>query len=62
MFPDIKNLIDNFHMTKKCLFSRMSGSGSTCFGLYEKKFEAQQAKKYLENKFPKAWIKVTKIS
>ena len=61
MYPVIENLIDSFHKTSGCLISRMSGSGSTCFGLYEKKVEAEKAKKHLLNKFPNAWIKVAKI-
>ena len=48
MYPVIKNLIDSFHTTSGCLISRMSGSGSTCFGLYEKKVEAENAKKHLK--------------
>ncbi|MFL2812240.1 MAG: 4-(cytidine 5'-diphospho)-2-C-methyl-D-erythritol kinase [Paracoccaceae bacterium] len=61
MYPAIKNLIDSLHTTSGCLISRMSGSGSTCFGLYEKKDDAKKAKKHLTNKFPNAWIKVAKI-
>ena len=61
MYPVIKNLIDSFQTTRGCLISRMSGSGSTCFGLYEKKVEAENAKKHLLYKFPNAWIKVAKI-
>jgi len=60
-FPDIKNLINSLNLTSGCLVARMSGSGSTCFGLYEKKHEAEKAKKHLFNKFPNAWIKVAKI-
>ena len=60
-FPNIKNLINSLNLTSGCLVARMSGSGSTCFGLYEKKHEAEKAKKHLFNKFPNAWIKVAKI-
>lgn len=60
-FPSIKILLDHFEMTSGCLISRMSGSGSTCFGLYEKKSEAVKAKNFLLQKFPKSWIKVAKI-
>ena len=60
-FPNIKNLINSLNLTSGCLVARMSGSGSTCFGLYEKKHEAEKAKKHLLNKFPNAWIKVAKI-
>ena len=60
-FPSINDLINSLNLTNGCLVARMSGSGSTCFGLYEKKDEAEKAKKHLFNKFPNAWIKVAKI-
>ena len=60
-YPAINNLINSLNSTSGCLVARMSGSGSTCFGLYEKKHEAEKAKKHLFNKFPNAWIKVAKI-
>ncbi len=60
-YPAINDLINSLNLTSGCLVSRMSGSGSTCFGLYEKKLEAEKAKKHLFNKFPNAWIKVAKI-
>ena len=60
-FPTINDLINSLNLTSGCLVARMSGSGSTCFGLYEKKDEAEKAKKHLLNKFPNAWIKVAKI-
>ena len=60
-YPAINVLINSINLTCGCLISRMSGSGSTCFGLYENKVEAEKAKKHLLNKFPNAWIKVAKI-
>ena len=60
-YPAINDLINSLNLTSGCLVARMSGSGSTCFGLYEKKHEAEKAKKHLLNKFPNAWIKVAKI-
>ena len=60
-FPIINDLINSLNLTRGCLVARMSGSGSTCFGLYETKDEAEKAKKHLLNKFPNAWIKVAKI-
>ena len=60
-YPAINDLINSLNLTNGCLVARMSGSGSTCFGLYEKKHEAEKAKKHLFNKFPNAWIKVAKI-
>ncbi len=61
LFPIIKNLIDSFQSTNGCLISRMTGSGSTCFGLYEKKFEAESAKRRILKTFPKAWVRIAKI-
>ena len=60
-FPIINDLINSLNLTSGCLVARMSGSGSTCFGLYETKDEAEKAKNHLLNKFPNAWIKVAKI-
>ena len=60
-YPAINDLINSLNLTSGCLVTRMSGSGSTCFGLYEKKVEAENARKLLLNKFPNAWIKVAKI-
>ena len=60
-YPTINDLINSLNITSGCLVARMSGSGSTCFGLYEKKHEAEKAKKHLFNKFPNGWIKVAKI-
>ena len=60
-YPAINDLINSLNLTSGCLVARMSGSGSTCFGLFEKKHEAEKAKKLLFNKFPNAWIKVAKI-
>ena len=60
-FPIINDLINSLNLTRGCLVARMSGSGSTCFGLYEKKDEAEKARKHLLNNFPNAWIKVAKI-
>ena len=60
-YPAINDLINSLNLTNGCLVARMSGSGSTCFGLYEKKDEAEKANKHLLNKFPNAWIKVAKI-
>ena len=35
-------------MQQNCLISRMSGSGSTCFGIFEKKEDVLNAKKEAE--------------
>ena len=48
-YPAINDLINSLNLTSGCLVARMSGSGSTCFGLYEKKHEAEKAKKEINS-------------
>ena len=39
----------------------MTGSGATCFGIYENKDDAISAENLLREKFKKMWIKRTQI-
>ncbi|WP_240386422.1 4-(cytidine 5'-diphospho)-2-C-methyl-D-erythritol kinase [Asaia bogorensis] len=43
LHPVIGTVLDALAGTESCLFSRMSGSGATCFGLYENLPEAMRA-------------------
>ncbi|MDB9760935.1 hypothetical protein OAB59_03120 [Pelagibacteraceae bacterium] len=45
---------------KNCLFSRMTGSGSVCFGIFQKRESASLATKVLKKKFPNYWCVLTK--
>ena len=47
--------------TKGCALSRMSGSGSTCFGLFETKEAAKGAANYILNKHPSWWVRATRL-
>ena len=47
----INDLLDFIKMQKNCLVSRMSGSGSTCFGIFEKEEDALNAKVEAEKKY-----------
>ena len=42
------------------VLSRMSGSGSSCFAIYNKASELQMAKKTMKALYPKAWIALAK--
>jgi 4-diphosphocytidyl-2-C-methyl-D-erythritol kinase len=42
-----------------CDIARMSGSGATCFGLFQKISQAQQAAHTLNQKLPEWWVKAT---
>ena len=33
-YPKIKSILDNIYLQKGCRFSRITGSGSVCYGLF----------------------------
>ena len=53
----ILNLIKS---QKNCLFSRMTGSGSVCFGVFYNSQSARMAARILKKKFPNYWCVPTK--
>lgn len=50
--PKIGNVIQTLQKAPGCLLARMSGSGGTCFALFEDEASAKSA---LTRKMPKAW-------
>ena len=58
--PLIKKLIEEISLTESCCLARMSGSGSTCFGLFKSKKMAKNALGKIRKKFPNFWYHVTK--
>jgi len=54
--PIIQKVLFEIGKNKNCLISRMSGSGPTCFGLFENYTKAHAAKLRLMNDFPNWWI------
>ena len=56
----IKDLIYRLSIQKNCLFSRMSGSGSTCYGVFQNLHSAKRAKKMLKKYYPNYWSVVSK--
>lgn len=57
LFPQIKNIIDEVEKQKNCLISRMSGSGSTCFGLFQNPEDLEASYLNLSKIFPDFYIK-----
>jgi 4-diphosphocytidyl-2-C-methyl-D-erythritol kinase len=55
--PEIRDVVDAISNTEGCLLSRMSGSGATCFGLYQSEVTAFKAVKDIATKYPKWWVK-----
>ena len=56
----ISILIKNIDKQKGCIFSRMTGSGSACFGVFKSKKTAKIAMNNLKRKYPKYWCVITK--
>ena len=61
-YPEIKQVLNTIEETQDVLLSRMSGSGSTCFGLYRSKEIAKKAANHITKKSNKWWIKFSKIN
>lgn len=55
--PEIDNVMNMLDVQKGCLFSRLSGSGATCFGLFESEILAQGATKTIAAENPDWWVR-----
>ncbi len=53
-------LLLNMNKFRGCHFSRMTGSGSTCYGLFVNKNSSLVALKKLRKKYPKFWYSIAK--
>ena len=56
----IKKILDLIKSQKNCLFSRMTGSGSVCFGVFSNKKSANQGLIKIKKKLPNCWCVLTK--
>jgi 4-diphosphocytidyl-2-C-methyl-D-erythritol kinase len=55
--PVVMNVENVLTTTEGCLTARMSGSGATCFGLYETTAAAEAAAKTIAAAHPEWWVK-----
>ena len=58
--PIIKNLILEIEQKKGCYFSRMTGSGSVCYGVFKSEKTAKVALNRIKLKYPKYWASFAK--
>ena len=58
--PIIKTLLIDISTEKGCHFSRMSGSGSVCYGLFNSESNAKKALNKIKTKYPKFWFSIAK--
>jgi len=59
-YPIIKKLIIEIGQKKGCYFSRMTGSGSVCYGVFKSEKTAKAALNGIKLKHPKCWLSVAK--
>ena len=59
-FPKIRKVLSNLASQRECILSRMTGSGSACFGMFSTKKSALLALGKIKNKFPGYWCVTAK--
>lgn len=57
--PDIKRAVTMLRAERGCLLARMSGSGPTCFGIYESEQAAEAAARNIAARKRKYWVRAT---
>ena len=58
--PRLKTILNNISLQKGCYFSRMTGSGSVCYGLFINLNSAKKARINLKKIYPKFWVSIAK--
>lgn len=58
--PGIANSLSALLAQKGCLLARMSGSGATCFGIFQSQAEARTAARSIANAHPEWWVQPAK--
>ena len=60
IYPKVKKIIDYIKSQKGCYFSRITGSGSACIGIFSNMRHAIYVQKLIKLKYPKYWCAVSK--
>ena len=60
IYPKIRKIFDYINSSKGCYFSRITGSGSACIGIFSSMKNAIYAQKLIKLKYPKYWCVVSK--
>ena len=59
-YPILKRLLSDIRDEKGCHISRMTGSGSVCYGVFKDQIVAKKAINKLKKKYPKFWVSLAK--
>ena len=59
-YPIIRKILTDISKERGCHFSRMSGSGSVCYGLFNNQIFAKKALNKLKKKYPNFWFSMAK--
>ena len=59
-YPIVGKIINLIKSQKGCYFSRVTGSGSACIGIFNNMKTANNAKDLIKQKFPNFWIATSK--
>ncbi|MDE2739259.1 MAG: 4-(cytidine 5'-diphospho)-2-C-methyl-D-erythritol kinase [Paracoccaceae bacterium] len=59
--PEIKNILSRLRDQEGCMVARMSGSGGTCFGIFQTAEQVSVAAKTIKQLEPGWWIQPTRI-
>jgi 4-diphosphocytidyl-2-C-methyl-D-erythritol kinase len=60
--PDIEEVLSAFDREPGCVLAQMSGSGATCFGLFDQQQFAIGAAERIAQDHPEWWVKLTRIA
>ena len=60
IYPKVGKIIDFIKSQNGCHFSRITGSGSACIGIFSNTKNAIYAKKMIKLKYPNCWCDVSK--
>ena len=60
IYPKIGKIINFIKSQKGCFFSRITGSGSACIGIFSNKSNTIFAQKIIKSRYPKYWCVVSK--
>ena len=59
-YPIIKRLLNDINKEKGCYLSRLSGSGSVCYGVFNNKSAAKKALSKIKRRYPRFWFSIAK--